>query len=34
MYKESIKLLRTHGIQVEPGLTDDEVRKIEKIYSI
>lgn len=34
MYKESISLLKSHGIQVEPGLTDDEVRKIEKIYSI
>lgn len=34
MYKESIKLLRSHGIQVEAGLTYDEVGKIEKIYSI
>ena len=34
MYKESIKLLRSRGIQVQAGLTDDEVEKIEKIYGI
>lgn len=34
MYKESIKLLKSRGIRVEAGLTDDEVEKIEKIYGI
>lgn len=34
MYKESISLLKSHGIWVEAGLTDDEVGKIERIYSI
>lgn len=32
--EQCIKLLRSHGIQVEAGLTDAEVGKIEKIYGI
>lgn len=32
--EQCIKLLRSHGIQVETGLTDAEVGKIEKIYGI
>lgn len=34
MYKESIKLLKTQGIEFESGLTIDELKQIEKIYEI
>lgn len=34
MYRESIMLLKSQGIEFEPGLTCEEIAKIEEIYKI
>lgn len=34
MYRESIMLLKSQGIEFESGLTCEEIAKIEEIYKI